>query len=183
MDWYSISKFLHIVSATIWLGGGLGMTLLAIRADRAGDDADLVKVIQNVVYLTPRFIIPASLSTLVFGVVMVLLGHRFADLWIVLGLAGFAVTFGIGVGLIKPVTDRLAGIIAQEGLTPAAIAQAKRLLQIVKFDMVLLYSIVGIMVLKPTPDDTGLLAILAVILCAAAVAFLGRLDRKAVPST
>ena len=37
MDWYSIVKFLHIASATLWVGGGFALMLLAVRADRAGN--------------------------------------------------------------------------------------------------------------------------------------------------
>lgn len=180
MDWYTGAKFLHIVFAIMWLGGGLCVTVLAMRAERANDDAELMRVIQSVVYLSPRLIVPASALTLVFGLVMVWLGQSFTDLWIIIGLTGFALTFAIGTGLIKPTTDRIAEIVAREGASPAAVAQAKRLLRVVKFDMVLLYTIVADMVLKPTTGDVGILTAMAVIVAAAAAMFLGPNRRPAV---
>lgn len=173
MDWYIVAKFLHIVSAIMWLGGGFSLTMLAMRADRANDDADLIKVIQQVVYLSPRVIVPASAATLVFGVIMVWLGQSFSDLWIVLGLAGFALTFGFGVGVIKPATEKMAEAIARDGLTEEVLVRARKLIQHVKCDMVLLYTIVADMVLKPTMDDVAVLTAMAAVLAVAAFLFLG----------
>lgn len=172
MDWYTLAKFLHIVCAIIWLGGGFAVTMLALRADRANDDADLIKVIQHVAYLSPRMIVPASALTLVFGLILVWLGQSFSDLWIILGLAGFGASLVAGMGFIKPASDRVMEAMAREGAGAAAV-EARRLLRHVKFDMALLYIIVADMVLKPTLNDIALLAVMAAALVAAALLFLG----------
>lgn len=183
MDWYALAKFFHIVAAIVWLGGGLAVTLLAIRADRANDDADLIKAILNVVYLTPRMIVPASILTLVFGLIMIWLGQSFSDLWIILGLVGFGASLVVGMGFLRPMSERVAETVAREGVGPAAVGQGRHLLQHVKFDMVLLYTIVADMVLKPTSDDVGVLAAMAVVLVVAGALFLvGGSRRQAVAS-
>lgn len=37
MDWYSIVKFLHVVTAILWVGGGFVLFLLGMLAERAGN--------------------------------------------------------------------------------------------------------------------------------------------------
>ena len=50
----------------------------------------MVAIVLKVAYLGPRFFVPSGLSTLVFGAVSVWLGQSWNQLWILLGLIGFA---------------------------------------------------------------------------------------------
>ena len=48
MDWYSIFKFLHVVSAVCWVGGGVILMYQGVLAGRANDtDAQMVVVKQT----------------------------------------------------------------------------------------------------------------------------------------
>lgn len=175
MDWYSIVKFLHVVSAMVWLGGGFTLLLLALLADRAGDSEGMMQVMQWVGRIGNRLFMPASLLTLVFGAILCWFWAGFSDLWIVIGLAGYFVSFCIGVLVFKPSADRMKEMLAREGISPAAIASARRILQIAKFDYTVMLIIVSAMVLKPSASDTPILAGMALAFAAGCVLALGGL--------
>jgi len=46
MDWYSIVKFFHIVTATLWVGGGFVLFLLDMLAERAGNIEEKLQAIR-----------------------------------------------------------------------------------------------------------------------------------------
>lgn len=167
MDFYLFAKFLHILSAAVWIGGGIAMIMLGIAAARARDDDRLVRVVLQVVWLAERLFIPASVLTVTFGVVMVFLAHSFRELWILLGLAGFAATFVTGVFIIKPMAEKVAAIAAAEGASPGAAALGRRILRTSVFDYVAIVLVAAVMVLKPAADDVGLLLAMGAILVAA----------------
>lgn len=175
VDWYTAAKFLHIASAIIWLGGGLCLLILGAFAERAKDDQGLIRIVQYVIFMSNRVFIPFALATLLFGVIMVLLGQSFTDLWIIIGLAGFAWTFGIGIAVIKPGADRITALIARDGLSPDIIERCRHLIAIGKFDFILMFLIVATMVFKPATDDYAILAtMVGIIVVALFVIFGGR---------
>jgi uncharacterized membrane protein len=173
MDYYFFLKFLHVFLIIIWLGGGFGLVILAIRADRARADAELAHIVQQVIFMTKVFI-PAALAAFVPGIVMVFLTWSFSDLWVIIGLTGFALTFATGMLVLKPRADRIGALIAAEGISPAVVEQSRQILQIAKFDFVMLFIIVADMVIKPTANSTATLAVMAISLVAAAVIFQGK---------
>ncbi len=174
MDWYLYAKLGHIVFAALWIGGGVAMIVLGLAAAMANDDNRLIGVIQQVVFLSERFFIPSSLLTVILGAIMVWLGHSFADLWILLGLAGFAATFVTGVAIIKPAADGVAKMVRDGGNTPAAAALCRRILRVSVFDYVMIVLVVAIMVIKPTAADQVTLAVMAAVLLFAGLAIFAR---------
>jgi uncharacterized membrane protein len=163
---YDVFLFIHITAAVIWVGSGFLLNLLAFRAERADDTAGLMKVLHDMGALGNALFVPASLIALVFGVLMVIEGPwAFSDLWISLGLAGFATTFAIGFFVLKPRGERIGAIIQRDGgLSPEAVARGRQLAIIGRIDAVILFLVVAVMALKPTPDDIGILGALAAVL-------------------
>ena len=159
----------HIVAAIIWLGAGFMLIAQGSRAARTRDDAALKRILDDSGRLSNTIFIPASLAVLVFGILLVLDGPwSFGDLWILLGLAGFAATFATGLFLSKPRADRISAIIERDGgMSPEAAAETRKLFTIARIDYVVLFLVVAVMVAKPTADDVGLLVALAAILVAA----------------
>src|SRR5204863_9689420 len=39
-DWYAFFKWVHVTGAVLWVGGGLTLTILALRAERSSDPAE-----------------------------------------------------------------------------------------------------------------------------------------------
>ena len=175
MDWYSIVKFGHVICALIWVGGGFAMMLNGVFAVRAGDAEATMRAIRLSSDLGGRLMVPASMLTLVFGLVLCWFWVGFTDLWIVIGLAGYAATFLIGLFYFKPTSERVAAMVERDGITPAALADGKAMLRVARFDYAVMTVVVADMVFKPTFGDTVLLtAMAAVLLAGAAVAFAAR---------
>lgn len=172
MDWYSIVKFLHVSSAILWLGGGFVLILIGARAVRSGDTQTLVVNLRNTASLGTILFMPASLATLVTGLLIAILWVGFSDLWIMIGLAGAAATFITGVAFVKPVGDRLSAMVAEDGVTPAVLEEGSKLLRIAKFDYTVMVVIIADMVLKPTVSDPAILGAMGALIVAGALLFL-----------
>jgi uncharacterized membrane protein len=179
MDWYSIVKFLHIVSAVLWVGGGFALMMLAMRADRAGNIEGMLQAMRATGELGNRFFAPMSMLTLAFGLIMCGFWVGFSDLWILIGLVGYATTFCIGMFVFKPTADRMAGMIAKDGVTPAALAQGQRILSAARLDYSVMLVIIADMVLKPTLDDVAILGGMALVLATGVALALGGTSRLA----
>jgi uncharacterized membrane protein len=173
MDWYSIVKFLHVAAAVIWLGGGFMLIVLSTRAERAGDRVAMMQNLGNMAALGNTLFMPASMATLVTGLTLAFVWIGFSDLWIVIALAGAASTFLTGVLFLKPVGDRIAAMVAKDGLTPAAIAEGAKLLRIGKFDYTVMLVIIADMVIKPSWGDHAVIGAMAATVVLGALLFLG----------
>jgi hypothetical protein len=89
----------------------------------------------------------------------------FDQLWVLLGLAGYAVTFLTGFLMIRPESERIGADLARDGMTPAVAAQIGRLFTRMRIDYTVIGLVVADMTLKPTGDD-----LLTLLLMAAALA-------------
>ena len=169
MTRYELLVFLHVSSAIVWLGAGATLGLIAIRALRSSDPLEGARVAQVSEWLAPRLFIPASLATLVFGVLLVLDGPwSFGDLWVALGLAGYAASFVSGIAFIDPEAKRLHRAAAEHGPTsPQAMRHTRRVVLASRLELVVLFAVVSVMVAKPSVDDSVMLVGLGVAIAAA----------------
>ena len=81
-------KFGHILSATVWLGGGLALSLVASRARSSNDAGAVREFARTLTYVAPRVMTPGVLGTVIFGVALVLTSAAwdFAQAWVLIGL-------------------------------------------------------------------------------------------------
>lgn len=179
MDWYALFKFLHVAAAVIWIGGAFVMIVLGARADRAKNDAEIVAVVRQIAWAAERIYVPASVATLIFGLVAAWLGNLWGNLWVILGLVGVAATIALGVAVLTPRAKKVEATYAASGVTPSAVAICRDILTIARFDTVLLFTVVADMVLKPEMGDWVVLAVMAVVIVAAAAVWLTPAFRKA----
>jgi hypothetical protein len=175
MDWYAIFKFLHVAAAVIWIGGAFIMIMLGVRADRAKNDADIVGVVRQVAWAADRIYVPASIATLIFGVVAATLGGWWSTLWVNLGFVGIVSTIALGVLVLTP---RAKAVEKEGGVTPKAVAISLEILTIAKFDATVLFVIIADMVLKPGPGDWGWLVVFAAVIVVAGALWLTPVLRK-----
>lgn len=171
MDWYSIFKFLHVSSAICWVGGGMVLVFLADRAGRAKDDNAQMAVVKQVASLALVWFIPASLSTVLFGLIVATIGSLWSNAWVILGLFGFAATFVTGNFFIRPTADAIAAA-ETKGDRATALVLGGKIMGIAKFDHVMLFTVVADMVLKPQWSDIWILGIMVVVLVIGAVLWL-----------
>lgn len=174
MDIYSFVKLLHILAATGWVGGAFLTTVLSELAMRSSG-----QVFQSFSSLAARIggivFIPSAILTLLFGVILTAMSWSFAALWILLALAGIAISMVMGVVLIKPTTERIAQLVEAEGPdSPQVRALYSDLLRFGRFELVLMVIVIADMVYKPGLDDIGTLLAFGVVLVAGAAVFLFR---------
>ncbi len=179
MDWYTFFKFLHVVAAVIWIGGGFIMLVLGVKADRGKNDAEIVGVVRQVAWAADRIFVPASVATLIFGLITAWLGSLWGELWIILGLVGVAVTLGLGILVITPRAKKVEAGYASGGVTAPVVAVCREIITIAKFDLVLLFTVIADMVLKPTPADWLTLLVMLVVIAGAAYVWLTPVFRGA----
>jgi uncharacterized membrane protein len=171
MDFYTLFKFLHVVTAIAWVGGGLTLLASSIVTMRTQGDEAVLKSLDTMNGLGKIWFIPASLLTVVFGATATTFGGLWGDMWVTLGLLGFANTFLTGLLFIEPKGRQVAGMI-EAGNIPGAVAEGRKLMSVAKFDYTVMLLIVADMVLKPVWTDFVVIAIFAVVLVAGFVSFM-----------
>jgi hypothetical protein len=168
MRLYDLLLTAHTLAAMAWIGSGFLLLLLTNRAARRPDGEALGRIIDDTAFLGARLFMPAALLTFAMGLALTIdgpwsLGH----LWIVLGLAGFFTTFITGALVLKPRGDRIAELRRRDGrMSPEANFVARRMLALGRTDYVVLCLVVADMAIKPTGDDTAVLAAMAAVLVA-----------------
>src|SRR5881394_4558834 len=69
-SWYFVFKSIHVLAAIVWLGGGAMITVLAWRAQRARDTAQLLQIGKQAEWLSTRIFVPSSLVVVAMGVIL-----------------------------------------------------------------------------------------------------------------
>ena len=150
MNWYGILKVAHVLSATVWIGGGAALSILLTRLLGAGSRATLAPVIPQLTRTMQAIAGPAAGLVLLTGIAMVLVGRlTFRSLWIGLGFGGIILLGAFG-GLVM--SKRVAAL--EQAVTSgddAALAQAgSRVRRASTLLLAIMGSIVVVMILKPT---------------------------------
>jgi uncharacterized membrane protein len=161
MTYFEALLFLHISAAAVWIGSAVLYDLLFFRARRAADPALAERMGAHSEWLAKRLFIPTSLAVFVLGILLTIEGPwGFGDLWIVLGLFGWATTFVVGIAGIEPQAKRMHAAVERGGPDDPEVAwRGRRVTALNYFDNVLLFLVVADMAIKPTGDDVGLLVV------------------------
>ena len=149
--WYYLFNLVHVVGAVTWVGGGVLLTILAMRAERSSDPGDMAAVSKQAAFVGEKIFAPVGLLVFLMGVAMVNNLHwGWGTTWIVIGIVGYALTFLTGLLVLSPQSKRLASLMETKG--PAAAetqAAIQRILLIARIDIGVLLVVVADMVLKP----------------------------------
>jgi uncharacterized membrane protein len=166
---YEALLTLHVIAAIVWLGAGAALGLIAFRVERSLDGDELRLLTRLDKWLTPRLFIPSSLAVLVFGIALVLGGPwSFGQLWILIGLGGYAASFLIGLLVLEPAGKRLHAALEEQGPeAPETRSRLRRLLLVSRIELAILFLVVADMVAKPRLDQPWTLAAGAALLAAA----------------
>ena len=150
-NWYSIFKWIHVSVAVFWVGGGLLLTVLGLRAERSTDPREIVTLAQQAAFTGEKIFAPGGLVVLLMGIGMVVHNHLgWGHFWIIAGLVGYAATFATGVGVLSPLAKKIEHAAATNGAEhPETIALIKRILLIARVDVAVLLLVVADMTLKP----------------------------------
>jgi uncharacterized membrane protein len=149
--WYQVFKTVHVVAAITWLGGGLLITVLAFRADRAGNDDELIGIGRQAEWASTRIFIPSALVVLAMGLVLMHKGQWGYDhFWTLFGLLAWGLSFAVGAIFLGPQTGKLNELVAEKGPRhPETQAKLRVILAVARADVVLIVLIAIDMVAKP----------------------------------
>lgn len=145
-------KFIHILAAVVWVGGGTFVQIYGTKLRKENDPERLGRFAKDVEFFGTRVFAPASGVVIVFGILMVLYTPfiYWSETWIIVGLVGAAATFVTGMFFIGPEAGRLAKATEAEGpASPAVQASIKRIFLISRIDQVVLILVIFDMVFKP----------------------------------
>ena len=150
-DWYAVFKIIHVTFAVFWVGGGLLLTALAMRAERAGDPEEIASFARQAAFAGQKLFAPAGLIVLAMGITMVINDHiGFATTWVIIGLVGYALTFTNGMAVLGPLAKKVATLSETVGPTaPETQAAITRILLFARVDFAVLLVVVADMLVKP----------------------------------
>ncbi|MGP9765245.1 DUF2269 family protein [Halomonas sp. AOP13-D3-9] len=180
MDLYSSFKLVHVIAATAWVGGGLTLIAQAIFRIREAGPREVLEVTRNMGLLALRWFLPSSALTLLSGLLMALLGGLWTQAWIVLSLAGFAVTFLTGHFILRVRGEKVFAL-QTEGREHEAVQEALALIRVSKFDYAVVLMVVVLMVLKPQWNDPAFIGGIAAVIACAGFVFLLPPKRRSTP--
>jgi uncharacterized membrane protein len=105
-DWLLLG---HILSAMVWVGGGLMLVFVARRARASNDERVIGDFGQSLSYLGPRVLAPSVAGVLLFGVWMVLesAAWDFGQAWILIAIGLFVIAFLVGAVYLSRVALQL----------------------------------------------------------------------------
>ena len=149
--WYAVFKTVHVVFAVAWIGGGLMITILGLRAQRETDPRAVVTIAQQAAFAGEKIFAPAGLVVFLMGIAMMInTNWGWGTFWIDAGLVGYAATFITGLTVLSPLAKKIGASAEQNGPEhPATIALIDRILLLARVDMAVLLLVIVDMVTKP----------------------------------
>jgi len=61
--WFALFKLIHVVIAAFWVGGGLMITILALRAERSGKPDELASIARQAAFVGEKPFAPGLRHT------------------------------------------------------------------------------------------------------------------------
>ena len=150
-QWYFVFKMLHVGAAVVWVGGGLFLTILALLAELANDDDQLLQIGHWAETVAGRLFPAMSFVVLGFGIGMTQnLGIPYNQFWLIFGLVAWGLSAATGILFLGPESKRLNKAAAAHGpKSPEVQARLRRILLVARVDVALMFLIVFDMVAKP----------------------------------
>jgi uncharacterized membrane protein len=141
---------LHVLAAVIWVGGSV--LLLALGYYLRGHDLGTrVEYTRWTEWLGPRIFAPMSIIVIVAGHLLVNeIGYDFDQTWLMLGQAGWLLSFLIGIGFYPREGKKREKLIEQHGAEHASVAASiNRVLTVATIDTLIVVLVVIDMTTKP----------------------------------
>lgn len=151
MTLYQWLVLAHILAATMWVGGGIMALATSRQMEKAGDAAGRAYASFEV-WAGQRIFGPASVSVILFGILMVWQSDAWSlgQTWVWLSLVLAVLSLLIGGLYFGPESGRLAKMMAERGPGDAEVVRRRsRLATMQNLDVVLILVIVALMVFKP----------------------------------
>lgn len=151
MTWYELLLSLHILSAALYIGSALAITVISYRLLAVGSGS-FPAFLDSAGWWAGRAHPAAAMALLVTAILMIVDADlSFGELWISLALAGWLLAGFIGGGLITRTGQQLGAELARSGgtLTETSRALTDRFLLYARLEVAVLVLVVVDMVVKP----------------------------------
>lgn len=151
-DVYDTLKWVHIMAAIVWVGGGIFIQVYTSRLRRAGETDRLAAFARDVEKLGNGLFLPASIVVLLMGIAMTWYAPfiEWNDTWILLGLLGIVSTALFGALFLGPEAGRLGTLAQERGADdPEVQARIARLFFVSRIDLAVIVFVIVVMVFKP----------------------------------
>ena len=126
------------------------MNMIGVRLIKV-DPSLLRPMLKTFDWVVNRTILPASLIVLISGISMVIEGgYKFEDTFVVIGIIGAVSTIIVGAGFLSPRMRKQEELWDEHG-EPSDIANKalSRTMLIARIDLIMLFVIISVMVIKP----------------------------------
>jgi len=136
--------FLHIGAAVLWVGGGITLHVIGRRALASGDRQRMLQFSQDADWIGPRFYAPLSIVLLLAGFKLVSdLNYDMSTTFVSIGLTGWLISFGIGIGYYSRAAKKRDEVVAAEGLDgPGFLASYKQVANVNAIEISILLFVV-----------------------------------------
>jgi uncharacterized membrane protein len=151
MTWYDWFKAAHVLAALLWVGGGAYITLYAILTLRQDSPEEMASLARKAGLIGERVFTPLSFAVLGFGFGLVENGHWGYDKFFVqFALAAWGVSALTGMFFLGPEAKKLGQLMpVRPAEDPEVQYRIRRILTIVRLDVLLLLATVFVMTAKP----------------------------------
>jgi len=140
---YTLFKFLHVVGAIVRVGGLVSLSVINARLAREKDRGVLAALSRQSDFFGRAVLGPASVTTLVAGLLMTAVGGLGAPLWIIWEFVGVFGSLALGAGFSRRTAGRLGELAAvSESNAPHIAALRRRLATLNIVNLLLLFSTV-----------------------------------------
>ena len=147
---YNFWQFLHVTSATVWVGGSILALFLSFRLAAARDNPVAGPATGLMAKTSVPLFAISSLLTLITGLVLAFGWVTFEPLWIKIGLAGVIVSIVMGFGYHRPHGAKLEAAMQERGPNDASVqALVRQGNMVAVVELAFLIVVVWAMVAKP----------------------------------
>jgi uncharacterized membrane protein len=151
VDLYDLLLFVHVLAAAVWTGGALMSYVLAERMFATTDRTALRNLLDQAEKVGMTYFMPASLTTLVAGILLVLEGGwGWGEVFVSAGLVLIVATIVVGAVLMTPREKALAEALNTPDSSDADVRSAfMKIRTLSRIDVALLVIAIFFMTVKP----------------------------------
>jgi uncharacterized membrane protein len=147
---YELAKYVHILCAMAWVGGGFFAQVLVMRVERSGEPAEFPRLAAHLSFVVDRLFIPASILLFVAGLFMTVQRWGFQQTWIAVAIVLWVASVLAGSLYLGPLARRgMAAFDAEGPTSTTGRALLSRLFLITRIELGVFAVIVALMVVKP----------------------------------
>jgi uncharacterized membrane protein len=150
---WDVLKSVHVLCAALWVGGNFTLNVAINLAYRSRDPARQSVILHTTEVIGQRIFVTLGLIVVAMGVWLVLRYdnvYDFGDFWVSYGLGAFVVTFLVGAGYLGPQSGKFAAAIDAGEDQDTILGASAPLRVVAALDALLLWSVVVVMVVRPT---------------------------------